>query len=71
MDTPVKNLFDRLWDIPKDKFAWRAALYDALEVEKKVIESAYVMGAAEKDIPSKQTNWRKNAQDYYQEIYGK
>ena len=70
MDTPVKSLFRRLWDTPKDKFTWQAALFDALEFEKKVIESAYVMGAVEKDIPSKQNNWRVNAENYYEEIYG-
>ena len=24
MKTPVKELFDKLWDTPKDKFTWYA-----------------------------------------------
>lgn len=70
MDTPVKSLFRTLWDTPKDKFAWQSALYDALQFEKKAIESAYVMGRVESDIPSNRENWRINAQNYYEEVYG-
>jgi len=31
MKTPVKELFDKLWDNPKDKFTWYAIVKDSLE----------------------------------------
>lgn len=37
MKTPVQELYERLWEADKDKFAWSAILIDVLEKEKEVM----------------------------------
>ena len=44
MKTPVKQLFDKLWDTPKDKLVWYAILKEALEKEKEIICQVYIDG---------------------------
>jgi hypothetical protein len=39
MKTPVQQLFDKLWETPKDKLVWYAILKEALEKEKEVNKS--------------------------------
>jgi len=44
MKTPVRQLFDELWETPKDKFVWHAILKEALEKEKEIICQVYIDG---------------------------
>lgn len=44
--TAVDWLFNRLWDTPKDKFAWHTILEEAKEREKMQIERANLHGAS-------------------------
>ena len=37
MKTPVKELYERLWEAEKDKFTWNAILKEILEKEKEQI----------------------------------
>ena len=46
--TPLELLFDKIWDTPKDKFAWRAIFRDHEEMEKDRIESEIIKQCAEK-----------------------
>ena len=42
--TPVEELFQLLWDTPKDKLTWFAIRKQMLEKEKDVIMDAYDYG---------------------------
>lgn len=42
--TPVKQLFDALWDTNKDKLTWHEILRDALEDEAALYRSEYNEG---------------------------
>jgi hypothetical protein len=44
--TAVDWLFNRLWETPKDKFAWQSILKEAKEREKMQIERANLNGAS-------------------------
>ena len=44
MKTPVQELFDKLWDTPKDKFTWYAIRKEMLDKEKEVITEAFLDG---------------------------
>lgn len=44
MKTPVQQLFDKLWDTPKDKLVWYAILKETLEKEKETICQVYIDG---------------------------
>lgn len=39
--TPVEELFQLLWDTPKDKLTWFAIKKQMLEKEKEVISTAF------------------------------
>jgi len=41
MKTPVEELFELLWDTPKDKFTWYAIRNRMVKKEKEVIENAF------------------------------
>jgi len=64
MKTPVKELFDKLWDTPKDKFTWYAILRQMLEKEKEVIVDAFVDGK----LDGWHNQWA-DANDYYNETF--
>jgi hypothetical protein len=38
MKTPVEELFEKLWDVPKDKFNWHVIRIQMLKKEKEVID---------------------------------
>jgi hypothetical protein len=42
--TAVDYLFEKLWEIHKDKFTWQMILKEAKKKEKKQIEDAYDSG---------------------------
>jgi hypothetical protein len=64
MKTPVKELFDKLWDTPKDKFTWYAILRQILEKEKEVITEAFLDGK----LDGWQNQWA-HPNDYYNETF--
>ena len=41
MKTPTQELYEKLWETDKDRFAWNAILKEMLEKEKEVIMNAY------------------------------
>ena len=44
MKTPVEELFELLWDTPKDKFTWYAIRNRMVKKEKEAIMDAYDYG---------------------------
>jgi hypothetical protein len=64
MKTPVKELFDKLWDNPKDKFTWYAILRQMLQKEKEVITEAFLDGK----LDGWHNQWA-DANDYYNETF--
>ena len=64
MKTPVQELFEKLWDTPKDKFTWYAILRQILEKEKEVITEAFLDGK----LDGWHNQWA-DANDYYNETF--
>jgi hypothetical protein len=64
MKTPMQELFDKLWDTPKDKFTWYAIRKEMLEKEKEVIVDAFVDGK----LDGWHNQWA-DANDYYNETF--
>jgi hypothetical protein len=62
--TAVDYLFNEIWDRPKDKMVWFYIFEKAKQIEKEQIEEAYWLATI---------NWesKKNAEEYYEETYGK
>jgi len=58
--TATQWLFEKLWDTPKDKFAWYALLKEAEEKFEEQICTAY-----NRSIPF------KYGKQYYNETFGK
>jgi hypothetical protein len=67
MKTPVKELYERLWETDKDKFTWIAILDDILEKEKEQIVNAYKEGCSD-SILDESTD-EERAEKYYDETY--
>jgi hypothetical protein len=42
--TSLDLLFEKLWDLPKDKFSWHSVLEQAKQMHKKEIITAYNEG---------------------------
>ena len=42
--TAVDYLFEKLWQLPKDKFVWKHYLDKAKKMEKEQIEEAFLDG---------------------------
>ena len=65
--TPVEELFQLLWDTPKDKLTWFAIKNRMLEKEKEVIMDAYEAGS--------HTEWDEHTwmlvekREYYNETF--
>ena len=38
MKTPVRELYDRLWEADKDRFVWASILAEMIEKEKEAME---------------------------------
>ena len=64
MKTPVQELFEKLWDTPKDKFTWYAIRKEMLEKEKEVIVDAFLDGK----LDGWHNQWA-DANDYYNETF--
>ena len=60
----MQELFDKLWDTPKDKFTWYAIRKEMLEKEKEVIVDAFVDGK----LDGWHNQWA-DANDYYNETF--
>ena len=67
MKTPVKELYERLWETDKDKFTWIAILDDILEKERDQIVNAYKEGCSD-SILDESTD-EERAEKYYDETY--
>lgn len=65
MKTPVRELYERLWEAEKDKFVWAAILIDVLEKEKQVIEQAFIDGYPH----SPEEGFPDYARNYYNETF--
>ena len=64
--TSAEWLFDKLWEEPKDKFAWHSILKQAKEMEAEQIKRAFIHGSqyyrnTESVMP--------DAEDYYTKTY--
>lgn len=67
--TAVEWLFRQLWDTPKDKFEWYSILKQAKQMEEEQIITSRVTASL---LPSiDESSYRKEAEQYYNEIYGK
>ena len=68
--TAVDYLFEKLWEMPKDKFVWKHYLDKAKEMEKEQIEenydAGYNSGCSYMYDGKKEF---KNKEQYYQETY--
>ena len=64
MKTPVEELFEKLWDTPKDKFTWYAIRKEMLDKEKEVIVDAFLDGK----LDGWHNQWA-DANDYYNETF--
>ena len=62
MKTPTQELYEKLWETDKDRFAWNAILKEMLEKEKEVIMNAYNDGQLDMFLYC-------SAQDYYNETF--
>ena len=69
--TAVDWLFQQLWETPKDKLTWHSILEQAKEMEKQQIEDAHIEGQRVFD-KHPHTQWTNDqAEQYYNETYGK
>jgi hypothetical protein len=69
--TSVDWLFEKLWETPKDKLTWHSILEQAKEMEKQQIEDAHIEGQRVFD-KHPHTQWTNDqAEQYYNETYGK
>lgn len=66
--TATKYLFEKLWEIPKDKFTWQMILQEAKKMEKEQIEEAFVKGEENIDQYGCYENPNLSEQ-YYKENY--
>ena len=64
--TATEWLFEKLWETPKDKLTWNALLEQAKEMGKKQITDAWNDG-----LFGELRKGDDNAQQYYNETYGK
>ena len=67
MKTPVEELFELLWDTPKDKLTWYAIRNRMVKKEMAVIIEAFHEGM-------RCQGWDPNrgiAEEYYNETFGK
>jgi hypothetical protein len=65
--TAVDYLFEKLWQMPKDKLVWQNYLKNAKKMEKQQIKDAYQV--VDLDIQHEDVG-EINSEEYYQETYG-
>ena len=66
--TAVEWLFEKLWEIPIDKFSWYAVLNKAKEIEKEQIIEGYCRGCF--DISNDENIFpRETGEEYYNKTY--
>ena len=61
--TATEYLFEKFWQMPKDKFVWQHYLNKAKKMEKDQIMKAYDLGAWEVDCID------ASSEEYYKENY--
>ena len=64
--TAVNYLFEKLWQMPKDKLVWHHYLEKAKEMEKQQIKEAYKI--VDLDIQHEDVG-EINSEEYYKETY--
>lgn len=64
--TAVDYLFEKLWQMPKDKFVWQHYLKKAKQIEKDQIKNAYKI--VDLDVQHQDVG-EINSEEYYQETY--
>jgi hypothetical protein len=69
--TATEWLFKMLWDEPKDKLNWHAILNTAIEMERQQIVKSYADSTFESDDQLNSTEAIKQANQYYNQNYGK
>jgi hypothetical protein len=69
--TAVDYLFEKLWEIHKDKFTWQMILIEAKKKEKRQIEDAFDKGVCEGfDYATiKDVLINNNGNQYYKKTY--
>lgn len=60
--TAVDYLFEKLWEMPKDKFTWHSILQEAKQIEKEQIIEAFKDGAFH-------PGYEMESEQYYWENY--
>lgn len=66
MNTPVEELFELLWDTPKDKLTWYAIRKRMMDKEQNVIIDAHIEGQRVfDDYPH--TQWTTDQAELYYE----
>ncbi len=61
--TSVDVLFERLWDTPKDKWEWNAALKDVREMHKQDMKDLYLAHVTK--APRLREIFEKQFEEYY------
>jgi hypothetical protein len=65
--TSIEWLFNKLWEISKDKFTWHSVLEQAKEMHKQEIMDAYLQCGKDNFDHIKVIN--RSAEEYYQETF--
>ena len=66
--TAVDYLFEKLWEIHKDKFTWQMILKEAKEKEKRQIIEAHGKQLKKTQTAGNYEYW-KTGDQYYKETY--
>ena len=66
--TSLNWLFEKLWDLPKDKFTWYCLLEESKEMHKQEIIDAYKIG---NNDYANFSYVATSGEDYYQETFNK
>ena len=73
--TAVEILFNKLWELPKDKLTWHAVLKETKDIEKQQIVSSYCAGEKSAIDKMVMDEWSEsdvhdeNAEQYYNKNY--
>ena len=65
--TSLDWLFEKLWELPKDKLSWNSVLEQAKEMHNEEIIESYSEGRETSEQYYKKKY--ENAEQYYQEIF--
>jgi hypothetical protein len=66
--TSVDNLFEKLWDTPRDKWEWNAVRKEMRKVHKQEMKDLYLTHVTK--APRLREIFEKQFEDFYTETYG-